>query len=280
MNDTITIGSDLTVRRMGFGAMRVTGEGIWGPPPDRNAAVALLRRAVELGIDFIDTADSYGPNVSEEIIGEALAPYGDGVVIATKGGLERDGPGIWRANCRPEHLRKALEGSLRRLDVERIDLHQLHTIDRDVPLEESLGELSGLQREGKIRHIGVSNFSAEELKRARKAVDVVSVQNRYNLSYRASDDIVDACEEAGIAFLPWHPLAAADLLESAALQEVAADHDATVAQVCLAWLLHRSPVIIPIPGTSSIAHLEENTAAREVELTSQDLQRIEDAAAS
>ena len=280
MNDTITIGGDLTVHRMGFGAMRVTGDGIWGPPPDRSAAVALLRRAVELGIDFIDTADSYGPNISEEIIGEALAPYRDGVVIATKGGLERDGPEIWRANCRPEHLREALEGSLRRLDLERIDLHQLHTIDKDVPLEESLGELSNLQKEGKIRHIGVSNFSVEELQRARKVVEVVSVQNRYNLSYRASDDVVDACEAAGIAFLPWYPLAARDLLDSSALQGIAAEHGASVAQVCLAWLLHRSPAIVPIPGTSSIAHLEENTAARELELTSEDLRRLEDAAVS
>ena len=241
----VTIG-DLHVNRMGFGAMRLTGPGIWGEPPDPPNSLRVLRRAVELGINFIDTADSYGPEVNERQIAEALHPYPAGLVIATKGGLVRPGPDEWVRRGGPSHLRRACEGSLQRLRVERIDLYQLHSPDPRVPLEDSLGELVKLQQEGKIRHIGVSNFNVAELRRAERVAKVVSVQNRYNMSDRRHDDVVTYCEQRGMAFIPWHPLA---------------DGGAGTAAKSLAWLFARSPVILPIPGTSSITHLEENIAA-------------------
>jgi len=264
---SMTLGGDLIVRRMGYGAMRITGQGIWGDPPDRAKAQAVLRRAVELGVNLIDTADSYGPEVSEKIIAEALHPYPAGLVIATKGGLTRSGPGQWHRNGRPEHLRKACEGSLRRLKMERIDLYQLHAVDSAVPMEDSLGELSRLQTEGKIRHIGLSNVSVEQLQRARKLVPIVSVQNRYNLTDRAAEDVLQVCAREGIGFLPWYPVAAGVLAKPGGpLDRAAKAHAVTPAQVALAWLLLHSPVMLPIPGTSSIAHLEENVAAAALSL--------------
>jgi aryl-alcohol dehydrogenase-like predicted oxidoreductase len=263
---TLTIGGDLTVRRIGFGAMRITGRGIWGEPPDRGAAVALLHRVVERGVNLIDTADSYGPAVSEALIAEALHPYPSDLVIATKGGLLRPGPERWEPDGRPEHLRQACEGSLRRLKVERIDLYQLHAIDPGVPLEDSLGALVDLQKEGKIRHIGVSNVTLPQLGQARRAAKIVSVQNRYNLGDRKHEDVVDACTREGLAFLPWYPLGAGALAgPQGALAEVARHHGASPSQVALAWLLRRSPVLLPIPGTSSIAHFEENLAAADLD---------------
>ncbi len=251
MNNTFTLGGELEVRRLGFGAMRLTGDGIWGEPRDREQCRAVLRRALELGINLIDTADSYGPEVSEEIIAETLHPYPDGLVIATKGGFLRDGPNSWRPDCRPEHLRGACEGSLRRLKVDRIDLYQLHTVDPDVPYDESVGAIKELQDEGKIRLAGVSNVNLEQLATARGIVDVVSVQNRYNLADRASEDVLDQCEEDGIGFIPWAPI-------ERGRSDVPND-------VALAWLLERSPVMLPIPGTSSVEHLEENMRALEVD---------------
>jgi pyridoxine 4-dehydrogenase len=276
--ETFAIGGDLEVRRLGFGAMRITGRGIWGPPDDPDEARAVLRRAVELGVDFIDTADSYGPEVSEELIAEALHPYPDGLVIATKGGLRRTGPGVWPHDARPERLRECCEGSLRRLRLDRIDLYQLHSPDPKVPLEESLGALRELQEAGKVRHIGVSNVSASELERARKVVDVATVQNRYNLAARDSADVLEACERAGLGFIPWDPLATGDLARPGSdLDEIAAAHDATPAQVALAWLLARSPVMLPIPGTSSVDHLEENLDAARVALGDDEVRRLEGA---
>jgi len=262
----LTLGGDLTIRRLGYGAMRITGSGIWGEPEDRDGAKAVLRRALELGVNLIDTADSYGPDVSERLIAEALHPYPEDLVIATKGGLVRDGPGQWRADCRPEHLRAACEGSLGRLKVERIDLYQLHTVDSDVPLAESIGALAELQQEGKVRHIGVSNQSVDQLAESRAGVEVVSVQNRYSLSDRDSEPVLEACESDGLGFIPWFPLAAGDAAKAGPLDRVAEAHDATPAQVALAWLLARSPVMLPIPGTSSVAHLEENVAAAGLDL--------------
>jgi pyridoxine 4-dehydrogenase len=276
--ETFAIGGDLEVRRLGFGAMRLTGTGIWGPPDDPDEARAVLRRAVELGVDFIDTADSYGPDVSEELIAEALHPYPDGLVIATKGGLRRTGPGQWPRDARPERLRECCEGSLRRLRLERIDLYQLHSPDPDVPLEDSLGALRELQEAGKVRHIGISNVSAAELARARRVVDVVTVQNRYNLAARASADVLEACERDGLGFIPWDPLATGDLARPGSdLDGIAATHDATPAQVALAWLLARSPLMLPIPGTSSVDHLEENLDAARVVLSDDEVRRLEDA---
>jgi aryl-alcohol dehydrogenase-like predicted oxidoreductase len=276
--ETFTIGGDLEVRRLGFGAMRITGRGIWGPPDDPDAARAVLRRAVELGVDFIDTADSYGPDVSEELIAEALHPYPDGLVIATKGGLRRTGPGVWPRDARPERLRECCEGSLRRLRLERIDLYQLHSPDPKVPLEDSMGALRDLQEAGKVRHIGVSNVSVSELGRARRVVDVVTVQNRYNLAARDSADVLDACERAGLGFIPWDPLATGDLARPGSeLDEIASAHDARPAQVALAWLLARSRTMLPIPGTSSVDHLEENLGAAAVELSDDEVRRLEDA---
>lgn len=267
MTDTLVIGNDLSVKRMGFGAMRITGTGIWGPPADHDEALRVLRRAVELGVDFIDTADSYGPGVSEELIAEALHPYPEDLVIGTKAGLTRDGPGRWRANGRPEHLRQAVDGSLSRLRVERLDLLQFHSPDPEVPLEDSLGALVELQEEGKIRHLGISNVDESQLDSAMAVATIVSVQNRFNVAERGSDPIVDRCEAEGIAFLPWAPLASDGRWEGAdALARTAERLGATPNQVALAWLLARSPVVLPIPGTSSVAHLEENVAARELQL--------------
>jgi aryl-alcohol dehydrogenase-like predicted oxidoreductase len=275
---TLTLGGDLEVHRLGYGAMRITGDGIWGPPADRDAALAVLRRAIGLGVDLIDTADSYGPHVSEQLIAEALHPYPEGLVIATKGGLERSGPGQWSRNGRPEHLREACERSLRDLQVERIDLYQLHAPDPDVPYAESVGTLKELQDEGKIRHAGVSNVSAEQLDEARSIVDVVSVQNRFNLGDRSSADVLAVCERDGLGFFPWFPLAAGNLARpGGVLAEIAEAHDARPGQVALAWLLARSPVTLPIPGTGSTAHLEENLAAAGLSLTDDDLERLEQA---
>jgi pyridoxine 4-dehydrogenase len=276
---TFTIGGDLEVRRLGFGAMRITGKGIWGPPDDPDECKRVLRRVVELGVNLIDTADSYGPEVSENLIAEALHPYPDGLVIATKGGLRRTGPGQWPRDARPERLKECCEGSLRRLRVDRIDLYQLHSPDPKVPLEESIGALAELQREGKIRHIGVSNVSVDELERARELVDVVSVQNRYSLVERDQEDVLDACEQLGIGFIPWFPLATGDLARPGGpLDELARAHDATPSQLALAWLLARSPVVLPIPGTASVEHLEENVAAAELRLEPAELERLAEAA--
>jgi aryl-alcohol dehydrogenase-like predicted oxidoreductase len=274
---TFKIGGDLRVNRLGFGAMRITGEGIWGPPADKVAALGVLRRAVELDINLIDTADSYGPDVSEELIAEALYPYPGGLAIATKGGNERTGPNVWVPNGRPEHLRAALEGSLRRLKLDCIDLYQLHRVDPKVPFQESVGALADLQREGKIRHVGLSNFNVANIEKAREIVTIVSVQNRFNNAtggdqvYNGVKDdetleVVDYCTRENIAFFPWGPLAAGKL-SSERIDAVAKAKGATANQIALAWLLHRSPVIIPIPGTSSVAHLEENVAAGAIELT-------------
>jgi aryl-alcohol dehydrogenase-like predicted oxidoreductase len=276
---TFTIGGDLEVHRLGYGAMRITGDGIWGPPRDHDAAIAVLRRALELGIDLIDTADSYGPHVSERLIAEALHPYPDALVIATKGGLERTGPGQWPRNGRPEHLKAACEGSLRDLRVDRIDLYQLHAPDENVPYAESVGALKELQDEGKIRHIGVSNVSVEQLAEARELVEIVTVQNRFNLTDRASQDVLDVCERDGLGFFPWFPLAAGDLAKpGGVVHEIATAHDATPGQVALAWLLARSPVVLPIPGTGSVEHLEENVAATGLQLDFSELDRLDAAA--
>ncbi|MGH2941805.1 MAG: aldo/keto reductase [Solirubrobacteraceae bacterium] len=276
---TLTLGGDIEVHRLGFGAMRITGRGIWGPPPDRDAAHALLRRVVELGIDLIDTADSYGPHVSEQLIAEALHPYPDGLTIATKGGLERTGPGEWPRNGRPDHLRAACEGSLRDLRIDRIDLYQLHAPDSAVPYADSVGALKELQDEGKIRHVGVSNVTVEQLAEARSIVDVVSVQNRFNLADRSSQDVLAVCERDGLGFVPWFPLAAGQLAKpGGVVAEIARAHDASPGQVALAWLLRRSPVMLPIPGTGSIAHLEENVAAAALDLDEDELERLEEAA--
>jgi aryl-alcohol dehydrogenase-like predicted oxidoreductase len=270
-----TLGGDLEVGRLGFGAMRITGEGVWGEPEDPASARELLRRVVEAGVNLIDTADSYGPQVSESLIAEALHPYPEDLVIATKGGFERPGPGRWEPACRPERLKRCCEDSLRRLRLERIDLYQLHTVDPRVPIEDSVGALAELQQEGKIRHIGVSNVSGEELERARQIAEVVSVQNRFNLTDRASEDVLDVCERDGLAFLPWYPLAVGRLARPGGpVDEVARAHDAAPAQVALAWLLQRSPVTLPIPGTSSIAHFEENLEAGELELSEEEMQAL------
>jgi pyridoxine 4-dehydrogenase len=276
---TFTIGGELEVRRLGFGAMRITGDGIWGAPADPAGAKRLLRRVVELGVNLIDTADSYGPGVSESLIAEALHPYPEGLVIATKGGLRRSGPGQWPRDGRPEHLKEACEGSLRRLRLERIDLYQLHSPDPQVPLEDSLGALRELQEEGKIRHIGVSNVSGEELRRARAMVEVVTVQNRYNLTERHSESVLQTCERDGIGFIPWFPLATGDLARTGGpIDDLARRHDATPGQLALAWLLARSPVMLPIPGTSSVEHLEEDLAAAEIELEPDEVERLESVA--
>jgi len=256
------IGGDLGVNRLGFGAMRITGKGIWGEPKDRGEAIRVLRRAVDLGINFIDTADSYGPAVSEEIITEALHPYPAGLVIATKAGFDRPGPDKWVTNGRPEHLRAACEGSLRRLRVERIDLLQLHRIDSKVPAEEQLGALKDLQAQGKIKHIGLSEVSVAQIEHARTIVPIVTVQNRYSVLDRAADDVVEYCERANIGFIPWFPLAAGKVSATGSdLERAAVKLKATPSQLALAWLLWRSPVILPIPGTSRVEHLEENVAA-------------------
>jgi len=261
------IGNDLRVARLGFGAMRITGKGIWGEPEDRAEAIQVLRRAVDLGINFIDTADSYGPYVSEEIIAEALHPYPAGLVIATKGGFERPGPDRWVENGKPAHLKSACEGSLRRLRLERIDLYQLHRIDPKVPDEDQLGALKDLQTQGKIRHIGLSEVSVHQIQRAQAIVPIVSVHNRYSLADRGSEDVLEYCEQGAIGFIPWFPLAAGRLSGSdSSVGRLAAQLKATPSQVALAWLLSRSPVILPIPGTSSVEHLEENVAAADLKI--------------
>jgi pyridoxine 4-dehydrogenase len=276
---TFKLGGELEIHRLGFGAMRITGKGIWGEPADRENAKKVLRRAVELGVDFIDTADSYGPTVSEPLIGEALAPYAKGTVIATKGGLTRQGPDEWQPVGRPEYLTQQVEMSLRWLKRDRLDLWQLHRIDPKVPVEESLGAIKKLQTAGKIRFVGLSEVSVEEIKQARKVVEIVSVQNLYNISDRKSEAVLEYCEREGIAFIPWFPVAAGKLAQPGGkLDELAKKHDATVSQLSLAWLLHRSPVMLPIPGTSSIAHLEENLKAGDVTLSDTEWQQLEAAA--
>jgi aryl-alcohol dehydrogenase-like predicted oxidoreductase len=271
----ISLAGELSVNRIGFGAMRLTGEGIWGPPRDRSKAIAVLRRAMELDVNFIDTADSYGPHVSEELIAEALFPYPKGLVIATKGGWNRPGPGQWTHDATPAHLRKAVDGSLKRLRVERIDLYQLHHPDPIVPLEASLETLAELQRQGKIRLIALSNVTQEHIERARKVVPIASVQNRYSFADREWDYVLDYCEQNGIAFIPWFPLGAGRVAGEA-LRQVADAHQANPMQVALAWLLRRSPVMLPIPGTSSVEHLEENVAASSVRLSDEEFEKLAD----
>jgi aryl-alcohol dehydrogenase-like predicted oxidoreductase len=269
-------GGELAVRRLGFGAMRITGPGIWGPPADREQAKSVLRRALELGVNLIDTADAYGPAVSEDLIAEALHPYPQGLVVATKGGLMRGGPGQWHPNGDPNYLRGALDASLKRLKLECIDLYQLHSPDAKVPFADSVGALAEQQKKGKIRYIGLSNVSVSQLAEARKVVPIVSVQNRYNLSDRASEKVLDACEKAGIGFIPWFPLATGDLAKSGGkLDTVARELGATAGQVALAWLLQRSPVMLPIPGTSTVAHLEENVAAAGIALSTDEIAELE-----
>jgi aryl-alcohol dehydrogenase-like predicted oxidoreductase len=278
---TFRIGDGPTVRRLGFGAMRLTGSGIWGEPEDPDECRRVLRRAVELGVNLIDTADSYGPEVSERLIAETLHPYPEELVIATKGGLTRTGPGQWPRDGRPEHLREACEGSLRRLKLDRIELYQLHAPDENVPYEESLGALIELREEGKIAHIGISNVSVELLEQALAMTEVVTVQNRYNLADRASEDVLDACTERGIGFIPWFPLATGQLAQPGGpLDDVARAHDASPGQIALAWLLGRSPIMLPIPGTSKVSHLEENVAAAQVRLDDDEIRTLADAVAA
>jgi aryl-alcohol dehydrogenase-like predicted oxidoreductase len=275
---TITLGGDLTVNRLGFGAMRITGEGIWGEPKDAHGAKQVLQRAVELGVNFIDTADSYGPEVSERLIGEALAPYAAGVVVATKAGLTRQGPNKWLPVGRPEYLTQQVEMSLRRLKLERIDLWQLHRIDPQVPVEISLAAIKKLQEQGKIRHVGLSEVKPHEIDQARKILDIVSVQNRYNIGDREHEDVLDYCTKHQIAFIPWFPVAAGKLAQPGGkLDAFAKSHRATVSQLSLAWLLQRSPMMLPIPGTSSVKHLEENIASVAVDLTAAEWQNIQNA---
>jgi aryl-alcohol dehydrogenase-like predicted oxidoreductase len=276
---TFAIGGDLTVNRLGYGAMRITGDGIWGEPKDRENAKRVLRRAVELGVNFIDTADSYGPEVSEQLIGEALAPYANGVVIATKAGHTRPGPNQWVPVGRPEYLTQQVEMSLRRLKLERLDLWQLHRIDPKVPVEESLGAIKKLQEQGKIRHVGLSEVKPHEIDQARKVIEIVSVQNQYNLSDRQHEDVLEYCTKHMLAFIPWFPVAAGKLARPGGKLDAAAKkHGVTVSQLSLAWLLHRSPVMLPIPGTSSVEHLEQNIAAADVKLSDAEWKEIEDSA--
>jgi pyridoxine 4-dehydrogenase len=275
-NDTFSIGGDLPVHRLGYGAMQITGQGVWGEPADRAGAVAVVRAAVEQGVDFIDTADSYGPFVSEQIIAEALHPYGDGLVVATKAGFTRQGPGVWTAVGHPAYLTQQVELSLRHLKVDRIDLIQLHRIDSAVPLADQLGAFRELQQQGKVRHIGLSEVSVEELKAAREIVDVVSVQNLYNLTNRKSQDVLDYATAENIAFIPWFPIATGDLAApDSPVAAIAAELEATPAQVALAWLLQKSPVVLPIPGTKSVEHLAENLGAARVTLSAEDMDRLD-----
>ena len=271
---TIDVAGDLTVNRLGFGAMRVTGAGIWGPPADRDEAKSVLRRAVELGTNFIDTADSYGPHISEELIHEALHPYPGDLVIATKGGLERTGPGQWPANGRPEHLLEACEGSLRRLELEQIPLYQFHRPDPTVPLEDSIGALVTLKEQGKVRHIGLSNVTEDQLRRAQRLTAIVSIQNRYNVDDRRSESLVDLCEQEQMAFLPWAPIQNLD--RNRTVQQLAQRYGASPRQIVLAWLLARSHSILPIPGTGSVSHLEDNVAAAAISLTPAEVASLTD----
>jgi aryl-alcohol dehydrogenase-like predicted oxidoreductase len=271
-----TIGGDLTVYRLGFGTMRLTGPGIWGPPKNRDEAIAVLRRAVELGVNLLDTADSYGPEVAESLIAEALYPYPPQLVIATKGGYLRPGPDQWKPDGRPEHLRAALEGSLRRLRLQRIDVYQMHVPDPNVPYEVSIRALADMRAEGKIRHIGVSNVNREQLEIARSIVPIVTVQNRYNLVDRSSEEMVDICEREGLGFIPWFPLATGDLARSGGkLEQIATRHHATPAQIALAWLLQRSRTMLPIPGTSSVRHFEEDVAAAQIKLSDDEFRALD-----
>jgi pyridoxine 4-dehydrogenase len=272
---TFTIGGDLTVNRLGFGAMRLTGQGVWGPPADHDECIRVLRRAVELGVNFIDTADSYGPFISEELIREALHPYPDDLVIATKAGLLRTGPDEWPVLGFPAYLRQECEMSLRRLGVDTIDLFQLHRIDSKFPAEDQIGELVALQQEGKIRHIGLSEVNVEQLEAAQKVATIVSVQNMYNVTVRTAESLLDSCDAQGVGFIPWFPLAAGPLAAPGGpLQRIADDHDATPSQLALAWLLKRSPLMLPIPGTSKVAHLEENVAAAEIQLSNDEFETL------
>jgi pyridoxine 4-dehydrogenase len=272
----LLIGGDLEVYRLGFGAMRITGDGIWGPPRDHDEAIRVLRRAIDLGVNLIDTADAYGPNVSEELIAEALYPYPEDLVIATKGGLERTGPGQWPPNGRPEHLRAALEGSLRRLRLDCIDVYQLHRPDPKVPFEESVGTIADLQKQGKIRHVGLSNVSVAQLKSAQSMLPIVTVQNMYNLATRDSEDVLDACESQSIGFIPWAPLESGQgTSRGGVVQRIAEAHNITPGSVALAWLLQRSPVMLPIPGTSSVAHLEQNMQAATIQLSDQEFEELD-----
>ena len=276
---TFAIGGDLAINRLGYGAMRITGDGIWGEPKDRENAKRVLRRAVELGVNFIDTADSYGPEVSEQLIGEALAPYAKGVVIATKAGLTRQGPDKWLPVGRPEYLIQQVEMSLRRLKLDRIDLWQLHRIDPKVPVEESLGAIKKLQEQGKIRHVGLSEVKPHEIDQARKVIEIVSVQNQYNLGDRQHEDVVEYCTKHKLAFIPWFPVAAGKLARPGGKLDAAAKkHGSTVSQLSLAWLLHHSPVMVPIPGTSSVDHLEQNIAAADLKLSAAEWKEIEQSA--
>lgn len=270
-----TLGGELTVRRMGFGAMRITGQGVWGPPKDKAEAIRVLQRAVELGVNFIDTADSYGPNISEELIEEALHPYPAGLVIATKGGFLRTGPNQWHVNSRPDHLKEALEGSLARLNADRIDLYQLHRIDPTIPFEKTLEFLQGVQEEGLVKYIGLSEVSVEEIKKAEEYVDIVSVQNKYSQDYRKWEAVLQYCEETDKAFIPWNPINAGNLTKMTAVENVAGKIGATPHQVALSWLLHHSSNNLLIPGTSSVKHLEENIAAEKIELTEEMLEELE-----
>jgi len=279
MTNTFLLGGDLNVNRLGFGAMRVTGEGIWGWPPDRENAKKVLRRAIELGVNFIDTADAYGPETSELLIAEALHPYPKDLVIATKGGLTRPSRSQWVPNCRPEHLVQAVDGSLKRLKLNRIDLYQLHTVDRKVPIEDSVGALKKAQDAGKIRHVGLSNVTTNEIERAKKIVPIVSVQNRYNLTDRESEDVLNYCKKEKMGFLPWAPIGGSgrsSLTKSGnRLEAEAKRYNCSTVQLALAWLLQKSPVMLPIPGTANVAHLEENMAAAKIQLTPADVKRFE-----
>jgi len=276
MAGTIDVGGDLTVNRLGFGAMRITGDGIWGEPADRDEAKAVLRRAIELGVNFIDTADSYGPHVSEELISETLSPYPNDLVIATKGGLERTGPGQWPANGRPEHLIAACDASLRRLKLEQIPLYQFHRPDPAVPLEDSISALVTLKEQGKIRHIGLCNVTEDQLRRAQRLTPIVSIQNRYNVEDRQSESVVDLCEQEQMVFLPWAPIQ--NLGRNRIVREIAQRYDATPRQIVLAWLLARSPAILPIPGTGSVSHLDDNVAAVAIKLTPAEVASLTDSA--
>jgi len=279
ISKTFKLGGDLEINRLGYGAMRITGAGIWGEPADRESAKQVLRRAVELGVNFIDTADSYGPAVSERLIGEALFPYAPGVAVATKAGLTRTGPNVWLPVGRPEYLTQEVEMSLRYLKKEALELWQLHRIDPKVPVEESLGAIKKLQEQGKIRHVGLSEVNVAEIEQARKVIEIVSVQNEYNIGNRKSEDVLEYCDKNNIAFIPWFPVASGKLAQPGGKLDTAAkQHNATVSQLSLAWLLHRSPVVLPIPGTSSVEHLEENVKAQDVELSDQEWAEIEAAA--
>ncbi|HEY1924605.1 MAG TPA: aldo/keto reductase [Candidatus Acidoferrum sp.] len=273
---TFSLGGDLSIYRLGFGAMRITGEGIWGEPKDRDESKRVLKRLPDLGVNFIDTADAYGPEVSENLIAEALHPYPTGLVIATKGGFTRQGPNRWAVVGRPEYLRQCVEMSLRRLKIDRIDLYQLHRIDPQVPVEDQIGELKKMQKEGKIRHIGLSEVSVKDIEQAKKTAPIVSVQNKYNMGDRTHEDVLQYCEKNNLGFIPWFPLEAGKLNKAgSALDQAAKAHNASSAQLAVAWLLHHSPVTLPIPGTSSVKHLEENVAAAEVKLTDMEWQTLE-----